>query len=188
MVWRRLGKKKRTLHPQRVLSLPSYFSKSRALRSVVPMVRRIPTQVHQQVSRLLKTSFIKREPAWYRAVLDNPPLPLPARAPPRRTAFDAPTTKPALPPRKTPGVKPLPITYLEDEVRRQFFRDHPFETYRPVSLVEAGAIEEQNPIQGAVWTRLRQRGRNPSPEEYVTLSLLFTFLYSCLMVIVLICP
>lgn len=131
------------------------------------MVRRIPTQVHQQASRLLKTNFIKREPAWYRAVLDNPPLPLPARAPPRRTAFDAPTTKPGLPPRKTPGPKPLPITYIEDEVRRQFFRDHPFETFRPVSLVEAGTIEEEHPIQGQIWTRLRQRGRNPSPETYV---------------------
>lgn len=131
------------------------------------MVRRIPTQVHQQAARLLKSDFIKKEPVWYKPVLDNPPLPLPARAPPRRTAFDAPTIKPTVPPKKTPGPRPLRITYIEDEVRRQFFRDHPFESFRPVSLVEAGAIEEENPIQGQAWTRLRQRGRNPSPEEYV---------------------
>lgn len=131
-----------------------------------PMVRRIPTQVHQQASRLLKGSFIRKPPQWYDPVLENPPIPLPARAPPRRTTFDAPTVKRTVAPRKTPGPRPLPVMYLEDEVRRQFFRDHPFETFRPVTLVEGGAIEEENPIRGKDWTRLRQRGRNPSPEEY----------------------
>jgi len=62
---------------------------------------------------------------------------------------------------------PLPIHYLEDDVRRQFFRDHPFEAFRPVTLVEGGGVADEHPINGQEWTRLRQRGRNPSPEDAV---------------------
>jgi len=63
--------------------------------------------------------------------------------------------------------QPLPIHYVEDDVRRQFFRDHPFETFRPVSLTEGGEIRDEHPIVGKAWTRLRQRGRNPSPEDAI---------------------
>jgi small subunit ribosomal protein S23 len=133
------------------------------------MVRRIANQVHKQAARLIRSEWIKQEPAWYRAVLDHPPLPLPPRAPPSRPHDDGP--KPGQIPRsknvrpKTP--RPLPVYYLEDDVRRQFFRDHPFEAFRPRSLVEAGEIAEEHPVKGAAWTRLSQRGRNPSSEECV---------------------
>ena len=141
------------------------------------MVRRIASQVHKQVSRLTRAGLIKTPPVWYEAVLEHPPLPLPPREPPSRTSYDSSsspnsnqtsafastaTTK------KTQGSsRPLPITYVEDDIRRQFFRDHPFEAFRPRTLTEAGAIENEHPISGLKWTRLNQRGRNPSPEEYV---------------------
>jgi small subunit ribosomal protein S23 len=137
------------------------------------MVRRIPSQVHKQAGRLLLSKFIRNEPVWYQAVLAYPPIPLPSRAPPSRSSYDT------LPPEKcnqklpkhrrygTP--QPLPIHYLEDDVRRQFFRDHPFEAFRPVTLAEAGGVADEHPIVGTAWTRLRQRGRNPSPEEYAYL-------------------
>ena len=127
------------------------------------MVRRVASQVHKQASRLLKAGYLKREPAWFQAVLDHPPLPLPARAPPSRSEFDLPRSlkKPA-----AVAEKPLEIAYLEDELRRQFFRDHPFEAFRPTTLVEGREIEGQHPVQGKVWTRLRQRTRNPKPEEW----------------------
>jgi small subunit ribosomal protein S23 len=159
------------------------------------MVRRIASQVHKQVSRLTRAGFIKTPPVWYEAVLDHPPLPLPPREPPSRTSYDsssprssnqtsasastATTTKTKT---HTQGSsRPLPITYVEDAIRRQFFRDHPFEAFRPRTLTEAGAIENEHPISGLKWTRLNQRGRNPSPEEYVipdpTLLFLFLFLF-----------
>jgi small subunit ribosomal protein S23 len=62
--------------------------------------------------------------------------------------------------------RPLPIWYIEDDVRRQFFRDHPFEAFRPRTLVEGAGIQSSHAVNGQSWTRLRQRGRNPSPEEY----------------------
>ena len=103
-----------------------------------------------------------KEPAWYQAVLDHPPLPLPARAPPKRTAFDSHWNSFHENPHQR---RLLPVYYLEDRVRKQFFADHPFETFRPRTLVEDEKVEEDHPVKGEAWTRLRERGRNPSPEE-----------------------
>ena len=156
------------------LRQPAYWppasTKSSSWRGVA-MVRRFANQVHKQVSRLMLTRYIEREPKWFQAVLDNPPLPLPPRAPPPRTDYDLPPSKQSAarsrPPKhgKPLNPKALPIAYLEDELRRQFFKDHPFEAYRSKSLLEDGEIEPEHPISGEKWTRLRQRGRNPSPEE-----------------------
>lgn len=125
------------------------------------MVRRIASQVHKQAARLMRANYIKNEPVWFQAVLEHPPLPLPPRAPPVREdsgrLFSGKMRK-----LKT---EPLPIVYLEDKVRRQFFRDHPFEAFRPVTIVEGGGIEDDHPVRGENWTRLAQRGLNPSPEE-----------------------
>lgn len=131
------------------------------------MNRRIASQVHRQVSR---TRLQRITPAWYDAVLEYPPIPLPAKYPPPRSRYDMPTK----PTGKMRGVKPRPldIRYLEDGIRRQFFRDHPFEAFRPTTLVEKGKIEDPHPIQGTEWSRLRQRGRNPTPEEYAYFALL----------------
>ncbi|KAF8167712.1 mitochondrial ribosomal protein S25-domain-containing protein [Crassisporium funariophilum] len=133
------------------------------------MGRRIASQVHQQVSRLMRGNYITKEPIWYQAVLDHPPLSLPPKAPPSRTVYDqkAPSSE-KLRPHST---RPLPIYYLEDDIRRQFFKDHPFETFRPTTLVEQERIADPHPISGKVWTRLRQRGRNPLPEDAILFAL-----------------
>jgi small subunit ribosomal protein S23 len=134
------------------------------------MVRRIASQVHKQAARLMRTEYLSEEPVWFKAVLEHPPLPLPPRKTALRTAYDLP------PPRKQSAAtkkmkpytpRPLPISYIEDDVRRQFFKDHPFQAFRPTSLVEGAGIVDEHPIRGKTWTRLRQRGRNPSSEEYV---------------------
>lgn len=132
------------------------------------MVRRIANQVHQQAARLMRSGWINREPAWYRAVLDHPPLPLPPRMPSSRPYDDTPVPRSGerpVPRKSTP--RPLPVYYLEDDVRRQFFRDHPFEAFRARTLVESDKIEDAHAVRGKEWTRLSQRGRNPLPEECV---------------------
>jgi small subunit ribosomal protein S23 len=161
--------------------------------SCFSMVRRIASQVHKQASRLTRAGFFKKPPVWYEAVLEHPPLPLPPCEPPSRTSYDYNThsspsrnstnpdftsTSTSTKTKKTQGLSSssssstrslLPITYIEDDIRRQFFRDHPFEAFRPRTLTEAGTIENEHPIiNGLKWTRLNQRSRNPSPEEYVT--------------------
>lgn len=146
-------------------------------------MRRIASKVHQQVARLVNAGLLTAPP-WYQAVLDHPPLPLPPRMTPQRASFDlpSPTKKKEAPPPndalspskrrhsnmkhlRPPQVLPQPIEYLEDHVRRQFFKDRPFEAFRARTLVEDGAIEDEHSINGKEWTRLRQRGRNPLPEE-----------------------
>ena len=143
------------------------------------MVRRVATQVHKQVARLARTGYIQQEPLWYRAVLENPPLPLPPRSPPSRSPaipssddaeslpFDLPRSVPSTSAHGKKPAKPhaQPVVFLEDDVRRQFFRDHPYEAFRARSLVETNTIEGEYKVSGAEWTRLSQRTRNPSPEE-----------------------
>ena len=57
------------------------------------------------------------------------------------------------------------IKYREDDVRRRFFTDFPFEAMRPISMVEMRNVEEQSEVVGADWTSLGQRGRYPTVEE-----------------------
>ncbi|KAJ7596809.1 mitochondrial ribosomal protein S25-domain-containing protein [Mycena floridula] len=128
------------------------------------MVRRIPSQVHQRVSRLMRGQLLE-PPKWYQAVLDHPPLPLPPKAPPARSAFDTKISSSSK--LRLADPKPLDISYSEDSLRRQFFRDHPFEAFRPKTLTERGTISDPNPVSGETWTRLRQRGRNPSSEDAI---------------------
>ncbi|EJD51783.1 hypothetical protein AURDEDRAFT_111393 [Auricularia subglabra TFB-10046 SS5] len=138
------------------------------------MPRRFAVQVHKTAGRLLQAKHIAQTPAWYEVVLQHPPIPLPPRAPAPRTHFDAPPETGKLEHAKrmgTPKVKPLPVYYLEDEIRRQFFRDHPFEAFRPRILSEKGAIDDEHPIRGTEWTRLRQRGLNATPEDCVQFAL-----------------
>lgn len=131
------------------------------------MVRRIASQVHQQISRLMRAGYIKEEPPWFQAVLNHPPLPLPAKAPPPRSPYDQLPQKTTTGKMRPPTSNPLPIYYIEDDLRRQFFRDHPFEAFRPTTLVEGAGIRDEHPIRGKEWTRLRQRGRNPTPEDAI---------------------
>lgn len=122
------------------------------------MVRRIASQVHKQVSRLMQANYLREEPVWYQPVLQYPPLPLPSRAPPFQDLHPSRGLRP-------PKMQPLTITYLEDRLRLQFFRDHPFEAFRPVSIVEGQVIEPEHPVRETDWTRLSQRTRNPTAEE-----------------------
>ena len=58
--------------------------------------------------------------------------------------------------KKTPGPRPLAVNYVEDEIRHQFFRDHPFESFRSRSLTETGIIKDEHAasINGR-WSRTR---------------------------------
>lgn len=133
------------------------------------MVRRIPTQVHHQLGRLVRAGVFE-ERVWQRAVQLNPPIPLPAKSPPPRTSYDLKPATSTIPSNtlqklRKPRNLPAEVVYLEDKVRQQFFRDHPFEAFRPVTLTEGEEVEDDHSISGKDWTRLRQRGRNPSSEE-----------------------
>lgn len=57
---------------------------------------------------------------------------------------------------------------MQDKIRKTFYKDHPFEAFRGISLVEQDKVLGENAKPGPVgkkWTELRQRSSNPSPEE-----------------------
>ncbi|KIS71239.1 mitochondrial 37S ribosomal protein mS23 [Mycosarcoma maydis] len=71
----------------------------------------------------------------------------------------------------TPKLTPKPIVYEEDRIRQQFFRDHPWEAYRPKTLVEMSEqVGGETRVHGDP-KRLRSYGRNPSVEDFVACTL-----------------
>ncbi|GAA5855128.1 hypothetical protein JCM8547_002392 [Rhodosporidiobolus lusitaniae] len=73
------------------------------------------------------------------------------------------------PPRaaNTKDPRPWAIVFPEDGIRKRFFEDHPFEAYRPVSLVEGEKVQEPSGPQGKAWTELSQRSTIPSAEDCI---------------------
>jgi small subunit ribosomal protein S23 len=148
-------------------------------------MRKLATQVPASVSRLLQSSLLQSPPAWYTPVLANPPSVLPPRQTvPRQRKLPGGVSD--LPPqhldRSKEGLtrthkmkhlretKPRPqeIVYPEDRVRRQFFKDFPFEALRPTSLVEGQDLRDEG-ATGREWISLAQRGAYPTVERCVVL-------------------
>lgn len=122
------------------------------------MPRRIPIQVTQTVSRLMQGGYIKTPPAWYAPTLHYPPATPAPRQPRMRPDDDLPRSLQSSAPAQRrleslphgrsrmnshkkirsqqPSLRAQPIVYDADRVRRQFFRDHPWEARRPRMLVE----------------------------------------------------
>ncbi|KAG0139334.1 hypothetical protein CROQUDRAFT_54857 [Cronartium quercuum f. sp. fusiforme G11] len=161
------------------------------------MPRHHAVLVHNQLSSILKSGLLKAPPPAYSALLNYPPAPTPLRQRTQRPKFDLPVS---LRSGSTPDssssryrkvvrtCKPLPIVYAEhDRLRKAFYRDHPFEAYRPVSLVEVaddlsartlaepvrriqadGTLAGPSDLVGPEhWTELRQRTLVPSAEDCV---------------------
>lgn len=151
------------------------------------MVRKIPTQVPQQMSRMLESRLVKQPPTWWGAVLANPPPVLPPRQVTPRNRPDAMLkqfpdleeshfaqhhSRPKSKNHKQKHLKeikpkPVEISYPIDKIRRQFFADFPFEALRPTSITEGIDIAAENPIQGKNWTKLVLRGRYPTVEDTI---------------------
>ncbi|KAI7868600.1 mitochondrial ribosomal protein S25 [Spinellus fusiger] len=115
------------------------------------------TGLVRHVSNLLKGGLLKSNPVWLPVLQANPPGPSIIRAQnpitnvSAQTEFEALLSKPK--PHSTASrhqqkhlrtrpPRPLPIVYPEDKLRRQFYKDHPYELARPKVLVEEDC--EQN--------------------------------------------
>ncbi|TYJ58551.1 hypothetical protein B9479_000760 [Cryptococcus floricola] len=151
-------------------------------------MRRIPSQIPSTVSRLLQGQVLQTPPTWYTPALSHPPPQLPpyqvkqrARPPlPSSSSHStgqfydtAPVPSGELERRdklrgyKQRKSKPAKVFYEEDNVRRQFFKDFPYEALRPISLVEGQEIDMREKINGLEWERLEQRGEYPTVEDCV---------------------
>jgi small subunit ribosomal protein S23 len=57
--------------------------------------------------------------------------------------------------------RPLPIVYIEDELRTEFYSDHPWELARPKMLLENDGKDGQKDD----WSKIQQPGRPLSGER-----------------------
>jgi len=113
-----------------------------------------PAEVTKHVSRLLKGKLLKKPPTWFAAVQAVPPGPSIIRsqnpevnisgqtaAEQQLIQANRPSTHTSIRHKqknlKTRAPKPRTIVYPEDRLRRQFYKDHPFELQRPKLLVES---------------------------------------------------
>ncbi|WRT67749.1 uncharacterized protein IL334_004721 [Kwoniella shivajii] len=149
-------------------------------------MRRIPSQVPQAVSRLLQGNVISQPPTWYIPVLSHPPPQLPPRQtvqrsrPTDRSIEQGEFTDVSYIPSgelerrdrirkyKSRKQKPERISYQEDKIRRQFFKDFPFEALRPISLVEGTEIDQSIKVDGENWKTLDERGQYPTVEDTIS--------------------
>ena len=128
-------------------------------------MRRIPGQIPETVGRLLGAGHIRRAPTWFAPVLANPP---PVIAPLRQKHVPPPPTgRQAKGSFRTPRLRIANIHYEQDEIRKRFFIDFPFEAMRPTSLLEMRHVREDDGVSGEEWVALEQRGAYPTVEECV---------------------
>ncbi|KAI7878624.1 hypothetical protein K492DRAFT_164757 [Lichtheimia hyalospora FSU 10163] len=116
--------------------------------------RAAPTKLEQHATNLLKGNLLKKAPVWLHAVRAIPPGPsiirsrnpnanLSAQTDIEKQLFSntqnntqKSTTRHKQKHLRTRPPRPAPIVYPEDRLRRQFYKDHPFELARPQVLVE----------------------------------------------------
>ncbi|KAI7851446.1 mitochondrial ribosomal protein S25 [Circinella umbellata] len=114
-----------------------------------------PTKLEQHASNLLKGKLLKKSPVWLNAVRAVPPGPsiIRSRNPNVNVSAQSGVEKELFHNQleqqqqqkstrykqkhlRTKPPRPAAIVYPEDKLRRQFYKDHPFELARPQSLVE----------------------------------------------------
>ncbi|KAK3941748.1 mitochondrial ribosomal protein S25 [Diplogelasinospora grovesii] len=123
-----------------------------------------PQRVYQTASSFLATNLIpgkagEAAPAWLKAVESIPPAELLTRPYPIQHTAPNPRAK------KPHNIfRPTRITYPEDELRRDFYRDHPWELARPKMVLELDGKDARY----RDWSKgLRQPGMPLSGESVV---------------------
>jgi small subunit ribosomal protein S23 len=118
-----------------------------------------PSKVHDAATQLLATKKIASAPPWYEAVGLNPPPQILVRTVPvQHNQHKKGTKKPSK------LFRPQRITYIEDSLRKNFFKDHPWELARPRIVLE-GKGKNESTRQN--WDKIRQPGEQLLGEKFV---------------------
>lgn len=117
-----------------------------------------PLRVHQTTTQLLNTERISTPPAWYNVVGSiTPSQPLVRTQPlPHQRRKAPPKTKKA-----SKLFQPQRISYEEDNLRREFFEDHPWELARPRLIIENDGRDSQK----TDWSHVQQKEKKLSGER-----------------------
>ncbi|KAK3344314.1 mitochondrial ribosomal protein S25 [Lasiosphaeria hispida] len=90
-----------------------------------------PARVAQATMELMAANLVHDTPRWYKAVKMIPPAEILTRPYPVQHTAPSPHAR-----RPRNLFKPTHMVYPEDELRRNFFRDHPWELARPRMILE----------------------------------------------------
>ena len=137
-------------------------------------------RVRQTALSQFANGKIKRLPQWVDAVGEVPPSEVLIRHPPPQhqmvrqrmktlpgssqpqAVFEV-QEKRRKPKKPSRLFQPVELKYEEDELRHEFFRDHPWELARPRVLVESSGKDFENHD----WSRIKQPGKRLDGERYV---------------------
>lgn len=119
-----------------------------------------PLRVHQTATQLLNTERITKTPAWYNVVGSITPAQTLVRTQPLPHQH----RKGRLRTKKSSKLfQPQTIRYEEDALRKEFFKDHPWELARPRLVIENDGKDSQR----TDWSRIEQPHKALSGERWV---------------------
>ncbi|KAJ1325121.1 Mitochondrial ribosomal protein S25 [Microdochium nivale] len=124
-----------------------------------------PPRVFQTATAILSQSMIgvvgTQKPVWYDIMAAHPPAEILTRTYPQQHQPQKITSKTR---KASKMFQPQKITYEEDSLRRQFYKDHPWELARPRMIVETDGKDAQK----YDWSKgLRQPGMQLSGESVI---------------------
>lgn len=125
-------------------------------------------RVRQAVINQQANGKIRKLPEWVDILRDIPPSQVVVRPqaqkhwePYEQRSLKAPKSK-----KPSRMFQPQEIVFEEDQLRKEFFRDHPWELARPRILVESTG----NDSARYDWSRIQQPGKRLDGERYVLLA------------------
>ncbi|KAL2055530.1 hypothetical protein ABVK25_004338 [Lepraria finkii] len=119
-----------------------------------------PQRVHQTTTQLLNAERISSTPPWYNVVGSITPAQTLVRTQP------VPHTRPRKGPRTKKASKlfqPQKIGYEEDMLRREFFKDHPWELARPRMIIEDDGRDSHK----TDWRQIQQKEKALTGESVI---------------------
>ena len=122
-----------------------------------------PTRVHQHTAQRLNVDRHASSPPWYPIVCSITPAQALVRMQPlpHQQRKTPPKTKKA-----SKLFQPQKITYEEDTLRKEFFRDHPWELARPRIIIENDGKDSRR----TDWSHIQQRETGLSGERLVNIN------------------
>ncbi len=117
-----------------------------------------PSKVHQTATHLINAERISSQPSWYNVVGNIPPSQSLVRTQPLQHEQRRSRVRSKKPSRM---FKPQRITYEEDNLRKNFFKDHPWELARPRMIIEGDGRDSQK----TDWRQIQQPERALSGER-----------------------
>lgn len=117
-----------------------------------------PLRVHQTATKLLGVGKLKSPPPWYSVIGSIPPSQALIRTQPlqHQQRKGRPRTKKA-----SKLFMPQNMTYEEDMLRQEFFKDHPWELARPRMLIEEDGMD----LYKTNWEEIKQSEKALSGER-----------------------